>query len=350
MPPGEKCLPVNEFIALSVSIPVVDVRSPGEYAYGHMPGAVNIPLFTDDQRAEVGTIYKNKGSTQAVLRGIDLAAPGMSSKLSQALSLARNRSLLVYCWRGGMRSEAMAWLFSIGGLDALRLEKGYKAYRNHVLNELGKERKYIVLGGLTGSGKTGILKHMLNSGTQVTDLEAIASHRGSAFGALGQLTQPSSEHFANMLFDDLRSWNEDKPVWLEDESRNIGSVFMPDCFWEQMQRAPVIALMMSAETRLPRLLEEYTAFPAEQIAGSIMKISKRLGGDRTRKALDAVDMGDFATAIRITLDYYDRSYNYSLSKRPAGQVTFVHTDTDDLASNAAKVLDAARKINRKHQS
>ena len=176
-----------------------------------------------------------------------------------------------------MRSEAMAWLFSMGGMTPLLLEGGYKAYRNHILADLGRKRNFIILGGLTGSGKTQILKHMMSTGTQVTDLEGLASHKGSAFGALGQQPQPSSEHFANLLYSDLTGKNEEDPVWLEDESRNIGTVFMPDSFYDMMQSAPVIALMMSIETRMPRLLQEYASFPPEQIIASVMKISKRLG-------------------------------------------------------------------------
>lgn len=337
-------IPADEFLRLRSQMPVADVRSPGEYAYGHIPGAVNIPLFDDTQRAEVGTIFKKEGSEKAVMRGIDLAAPQMSEKLVRALKLAPDRQLLVHCWRGGMRSEAMAWLFATGGLKPLLLEGGYKAYRNHILAGLGRKRKLIILGGLTGSGKTGILSHMMAAGLQVTDLEKLASHRGSAFGALGQPAQPSSEHFANLLYDDLAGWSDDERVWLEDESRNIGTVFMPDNFYEQMQAAPVVALMMSIETRMPRLLQEYTMFPAGQIEASVMKISKRLGGDRTREALEAVRRGDYPTAIRITLEYYDKAYSYSLSRRPAGQVVYVETDTDDVADNSARVSDAALRV------
>lgn len=344
MPPDIRKLNPDEFLRLRTRIPVVDVRSPGEYSCGHIPGAVNIPLFDDSQRAEVGILYKNEGTEKAVLRGIDLAAPQMSAKLSSALELAHDRELLVHCWRGGMRSEAMAWLFSTGGITPMLLSGGYKAYRNHILTGLGRSRKYIILGGLTGSGKTEILKHMTSAGSQVTDLERLASHRGSAFGALGQPPQPSSEHFANLLYDDLSGKNDDTRIWLEDESRNIGTVFMPDGFFEQMQTAPVIALMMSIETRMPRLLQEYTSFPSDQIEASVMKISKRLGGDRTREALDAIKRDDYRTAIKITLEYYDKSYNYGLSRRPTGQVLFVETDTDDVAVNAAKVTEAALGI------
>ncbi len=337
-------IPADEFLKLRSQMSVADVRSPGEYVYGHIPGAVNIPLFDDTQRAEVGTMFKKEGSEKAVMRGIDLAAPQMSGKLARALQLAPEKQLLVHCWRGGMRSEAMAWLFATGGLKPLLLEGGYKAYRNHILAALGRKRKFIILGGLTGSGKTGILSHMMAAGQQVTDLEKLASHRGSAFGALGQPAQPSSEHFANLLFDDLAGWSDDDRVWLEDESRNIGTVFMPDNFYEQMQAAPVIALMMSIETRMPRLVQEYTLFPADQIEASVIRISKRLGGDRTREALEAVRRGDYPTAVRITLGYYDKTYNYGLSRRPAGQVVYVETDTDDVAVNAARVAAAAQSI------
>lgn len=344
MPGDVNKLPPHRFLDLSASLPVVDVRSPGEFSYGHISGAVNIPLFNDSQRAEVGTIYKNEGNLKAVIRGIDLAAPEMSDKLRRAIELAPEKFLLTYCWRGGMRSEAMAWLFSMGGLTPLLLEGGYKAYRNHILTDLSRKRNFIILGGLTGSGKTHILKYIMSSGTQVTDLEGLASHKGSAFGALGQQPQPSSEHFANLLYSDLNGKNEEDPIWLEDESRNIGAVFMPDSFYNMMQSAPVVALMMSIETRIPRLLREYASFPPEQIIASVMKISKRLGGDRTREALEAIRNGDFATAIRITLEYYDKSYYYALSKPHGRQVIYVETDTDDVSVNASKVLEAANSL------
>lgn len=373
-------LPAGEFLRMRKTTPVADVRSPGEFNTGHIPGAVNIPLFDDAQRADVGTLYKQEGNLKAVMRGIDLAAPEMSGKLRAGLSLAaagkpmQNTGstvtgrplqdpgstvtgglqagtdaaspgrLLVYCWRGGMRSEAMAWLFSLGGIEPFVMRGGYKAYRNYILEELSCERRYLILGGLTGSGKTGILKYMRSAGAQVTDLEGLASHRGSAFGALGQAPQPSSEHFANLLYDDLSVHDRENPVWLEDESRNIGTVFMPDCFYWRMQAAPVIALMMSIETRMPRLLREYTSFPPEDIIASVMKISKRLGGDRTLEAIKALRCGDYPTAIKITLQYYDKSYHYGLSKRPEGQVIYINTETDDEAVNSALVMQAAEAL------
>ena len=216
MPGRLERLDIEQFMRLRNSLPVIDVRSPAEFVMGHIPGAVSIPLFDDIQRAEVGTVYKAQGSMKAVMRGIDLAAPGMSSRLAAAVSLADRGEALVYCWRGGMRSGAMGWLFTLGEINSSILEGGYKAYRHHILEDLGKERETIILGGLTGSGKTHILRHLALLGGQVTDLEGLACHKGSAFGSLGQPPQPSTEHFANLLYDDLASKDRGKPLWLED--------------------------------------------------------------------------------------------------------------------------------------
>ncbi len=370
MSPSADKVPVTQFLALREEVPVVDVRSPAEYALGHIPGALNIPLFDDYQRAEVGTTYKEEGNLKAVLRGLELAGPSFAARLERAVAVAGSgpmaaagnepltvagngppaaaggRPLALYCWRGGMRSEAMAWLFSLGGIEPQILMGGYKAYRNHILQGVGERRSYIILGGLTGSGKTAILRQIALSGAQVADLEGLASHRGSAFGALGLPPQPSSEHFANLLYDQLSLFSSGEPVWLEDESRNIGNVFMPDNFYSQMQESPVIALMMDIETRLPRLISEYTLFPVEEVISAIMKISKRLGEERARKAITALQQNDYSTAVRIILEYYDKAYRYDLAMRPAGQVTYIDTDTDDEVVNAGLVSAAASRLIR----
>jgi tRNA 2-selenouridine synthase len=335
---------VIRFLELSEFIPVIDVRSPLEFNTGHIPGAVNIPLFNDVQRAAVGTKYKKEGRIPAILEGLKLSAPDMSGKLEQALKIAQNGKLLVHCWRGGMRSESMAWLFSLGDLETEVLEGGYKSYRQYILESLSGKRKMIVLGGMTGSSKTHILRYLKEHGQQVIDLEGIANHKGSAFGSLGQPPQPTTEHFANLLFYDWRKLLRDVPFWVEDESRNIGSVFMPDTFYLNMQDTPAIILMMSVETRLPRLLEEYSAYPPDSLKASVLKISKRLGGDNTRDALDSIDAGDFAKAIEITLYYYDKAYQFGLKKKRNENIIYVETDTDDVETNALKIIDAAKNI------
>ncbi|HBE40801.1 MAG TPA: tRNA 2-selenouridine(34) synthase MnmH [Bacteroidales bacterium] len=335
---------IQKFLELSENFPVIDVRSPSEHIYGHIPGAINIPLFDDHEREVVGTEYKNAGRVKAILKGLELAGPSLYKKLTEALKSAKTGKLLVHCWRGGMRSEAMAWLFSIGGIDTEILEGGYKSYRNHILSVLSQQRRMIILGGMTGSGKTHILKYIKNNGHQVIDLEGIANHKGSAFGALGQPPQPSSEHFANLLYDEWRHLDENMPVWLEDESRNIGNVFMPDTFYGNMLDSPAIILLMDIKTRLPELLKEYSVYPPGIIKESIMKIRKRLGGEETASAIRAVDSGDFAKAIEIILGYYDRAYLFGIKRRKPERIVYVDADTGNIEKNAGKVLEAANKI------
>jgi tRNA 2-selenouridine synthase len=335
---------INQFLEFAKTIRIADVRSPSEYISGHIPGAVNIPLFDDKEREIVGTKYKKEGRLPAILEGLALTGPSIRSRLEQALSIAPDRKLLVHCWRGGMRSEAMAWLFTMGDLEVFVLEGGYKAYRHLVLEKLSERRKTIVLGGMTGSSKTHILRFLNTMGEQVIDLEKLANHKGSAFGSLGQPPQPSTEHFANLLFTEFDKLNRDLPVWLEDESRNIGTVFMPDAFYLNMQDTPSVVLVMDIRTRLPRLMKEYSVYPPESLKASVLKISKRLGGEMTNDAIEAIDTGDFAKAIGIVLSYYDKAYLYGLRKKSSANITYVSTDTDDIEVNALKVMEAAGNL------
>jgi tRNA 2-selenouridine synthase len=250
----------------------------------------------------------------------------------------------VHCWRGGMRSETMAWLFSLGDIETKVLEGGYKAYRNYILGRLSEKRKMIVLGGLTGSSKTYILRYLKTIGQQIIDLEKLASHRGSAFGSLGEQPQPSTEQFANMLFDEWKRNDSNIPFWVEDESRSIGAVFIPDGFYETMQDTSTIVLMMDAKLRLPRLIKEYSTYPQESLKASIQRIGKRLGGDNTKDAMNAVDHSDYSKAIEITLKYYDKAYQFGLKKKNSKNLIYVETDSEDIETNAIKILDAAGRI------
>ena len=335
---------IHKFLELAETIPVIDVRSPSEFYTGHIPGAVSVPLFDDKQREAVGIKYKKEGRIRAILKGLEITGPEMHIKLQEAHKIAKENKLLVHCWRGGMRSEAMAWLFSLGDIATGVLDGGYKSYRHHVLSSLSEKRKVIILGGMTGSSKTHILRQIRNLENQVIDLEGIANHKGSAFGALGQPPQPSSEHFSNLLYDQWKLVDPGLPVWLEDESRNIGTVFIPDTFYSSMQEAATIVLLLERDKRLPRLIEEYSEYPPEMLRESILKIKKRLGGDNTADALKAVDSGDFAKAIDITLRYYDKAYIYGLSKKRSQNIVYVETETDNVEANAMKILDAAGKI------
>ena len=202
----------------------------------------------------------------------------------------------------------------------------------------------IVLGGMTGSSKTHILRFLKDTGQQVIDLEGIANHKGSAFGSLGQPPQPSTEQFANNLFNEWKKLNKELPVWVEDESRNIGSAFIPDDFYLNMQDTRAIVLLMDVKTRLPRLMEEYSVYPPESLKASIMKISKRLGGDNTHEAIEAVESGNISRAIEITLIYYDKAYMFGQKKKNPGNVIYIETDTNDIETNALKILEASNLI------
>ncbi|MBN1387982.1 MAG: tRNA 2-selenouridine(34) synthase MnmH [Bacteroidales bacterium] len=336
---------VKEFIELSGAIKIIDVRTPSEYERGHIPRSFNIPLFSDDERARVGTVYKQQNQISAIMEGLDIVGPKMSCLLKKGMQESgKEKKLLLYCWRGGSRSESMAWLFSNAGIDCTVLEGGYKAYRNHILSELGISRKLIVLGGLTGSGKTAILSELSILGEQVIDMEKLACHKGSAFGALGQDKQPSSEHFANLLHDELRKYNSDQRLFVEDESHNIGTVSITENFFSLMKEAPVIALMPDIKTRLPRLRTEYGVFGHDQLIESVQKISRKLGGDNTKKAVNAIMENDLDTAIEIVLKYYDKTYGYGLSQKPKEKVVYVESPSDDPQENAAKVKMLADKI------
>jgi tRNA 2-selenouridine synthase len=337
---------IATFLKLADKIPVIDVRSPSEFKTGHIPCAVNIPMFDDAERETVGTKYKKEGRVKAILAGLQLAGNSMHLKLEQALEISKEGRLLVHCWRGGMSSEAMAWLFSLGDIETDILDGGYKSYRHFVLDNLSVNKKIIVLGGLTGSGKTHILKYLQEIGQQVIDLEGIANHKGSAFGSLGQLAQPTSELFANLLSDKWERIDPHKYVWLEDESRNIGTVFMPEGFYLNMQKNPVIILLMDVKTRLQRLIEEYSCYSADELEASVMKISKRLGGDKAKEAVDAVKRGNFGRAIEIALYYYDKAYLFSLKRKEGKDIFYINTDTDDIETNARKIMDVAKKIEK----
>lgn len=339
-----KKIDVSAFLELSENIPVIDVRSPAEFASGHIPGAVNIPLFDDNERAVVGTKYKKEGRIPAIIEGLKLTGSSMSKKLELGLKESKEGKLLVHCWRGGMRSEAMAWLFSQGDIHTQVLEGGYKAYRNYILESFSGKHKMIVLGGMTGSSKTHILRYLRDLGEQIIDLEGLANHKGSAFGSLGQPPQPTTEQFANNLFTEWKKLDTRKPFWVEDESRNIGTVFIPDGVYWNMQNTSTIILLMDVKTRMPRLMKEYSVYPPGILKESILKISKRLGGDNTRDALAAVDAGDISKAIEISLYYYDKAYSYGLTKKKAENLIYVETDTDDIETNSRKILETARNI------
>lgn len=328
---------IDEFLELRSSIPVVDVRSPGEYLRGHIPGAVNIPLFNDEERAEVGTLYKQKGRLNAIYRGLDIIGPQMSEKVRLAQDVAIRKKILVYCWRGGMRSSSMSWLFNQVGIETQVLVGGYKSFRRRAQKQFELPFKIIVLGGMTGSGKTAILNELASMGQQVIDLEGIAHHKGSTFGGIGQKKQPTTEHFENRLFDELIKIDANQWLWLEDESHSIGSVFIPLPLFHQMRQAKTIAIERPFSVRVDRLVEEYACFPPNELSQAVSRITKRLGGDNAKVSLESIERGDYRKAIEICLKYYDKTYRYGLDKRD-NKPTLIQLDEDDPTENAQKLI------------
>ena len=309
-------LSVDDFLDKSQTLPIIDVRSPGEYDHAHIPGAVSIPLFDNDERALVGTKYKNAGKDAAVLLGLDLVGPKLAGFVKQSKKLnSQNKEVLVHCWRGGMRSGSFAWLLDTAGLTASTLVGGYKAYRSAVLASFAEPRNLIILGGKTGSGKTDILKELARQGEQIIDLEGLANHKGSTYGAIGQLPQPSTEQFENLIFRQWRTLDPTRRIWLEDESRNVGSCFVPMPLWEQMRTATVAFVDTPKNLRISRLVAEYAGIDHGLLVEATERIRKRLGGKVTKDALEALARNDYATVADLTLDYYDKAYLHGLSQR-----------------------------------
>ncbi|GAB3777692.1 tRNA 2-selenouridine(34) synthase MnmH [Spirosoma horti] len=338
-------LSVEEFLTKAHTLPIIDVRSPGEYDHAHIPGAVSIPLFDNDERAQVGTKYKNAGKDAAVLLGLNLVGPKLAGFVKQSKKLnPQDKEVLVHCWRGGMRSGSFAWLLDTAGLTASTLIGGYKAYRNEVLASFARPLNLIIIGGKTGSGKTDILKELVRQGEQIIDLEGLANHKGSSYGAIGQQTQPATEQFENKLFHTLLTLDANRRIWIEDESRNIGSCFIPMALWQQMRMAPVAFIDMPKDKRVHRLVAEYANIDHGLLIEATERIRKRLGGKVTKDALDALTRHDYATVADLTLDYYDKAYLHGLSQRNPTTLYPVDTQEDNPTQTANRLIEWANVL------
>jgi len=307
------------------TLSVADVRTPDEYGKGHIPGSVNLPLFTNEERKLVGTTYKLNGREQAVREGIELVHPKLLDYISRAFELAENKNLLLYCWRGGFRSSSLAWLFDLAGFSVFTLKGGYKSYRNHVLDLFNKPLKMIVIGGMTGSGKTELLNRLMHAGEQIINLEQLAHHKGSAFGNIGQEKQLSNEQFENNLAGVIMKLNHERPVWIEDESRHIGFNQVPSGLYRQIRNSLAICLLTDRNKRIERLIEDYAHYSKDELKQSVMKISKKLGGLNTTKAIDSLMNDRYHEIVEIVLTYYDKTYEYSLRQRDPENVIFYST-------------------------
>jgi tRNA 2-selenouridine synthase len=313
---------------------VVDVRSPGEFAHAHIPGAHNLPLFDDGERAEIGTLYKQQGRRAAVQRGLELVGPRLA-KLGAGLQTlqasAPEAPLGLHCWRGGMRSESMAWLATRLELPVVLLDGGYKAFRRWALNLFEQPWPIRLLGGRTGCGKTDLLLALRCRGVAVVDLEGLAHHRGSSFGHLGLPPQPSSEQFENAIALELHRQRQAAEIWLEAESNQVGRCRVPAALWRQMASAPALEIRRPLEARVAQLVTLYGQQDAAGLAEATQRIARRLGPQRTATALEAIARRDWATACRQMLDYYDRCYDHDLNSHAVTALELGNAGVDQSA-------------------
>jgi tRNA 2-selenouridine synthase len=329
--------------------PVVDVRSPGEFHQGHIPGATNLPLLSDEDRAAVGTTYRQQGRQPAISLGLRLVGPRLESlgvQLQRALTGWEQAAVLrIHCWRGGLRSSSMAWLAGVLGLPVLLLDGGYKRYRHWALEQFEKPWPLTVLAGRTGTGKTDLLLAMAAAGIAVVDLEALAHHRGSSFGGLGLPPQPTCEHYENRLALALWNLRGSTVIWIEAESAQVGRCRIPAGLWRQMGAASAVEISRPLGERLERLVAVYGQQGGELLHQATERIARRLGPQRTGAALAAIAREDWSAACLEMLDYYDRCYDHEVSRREARGL--VKLDLEGLSDDeAARRLVATASLGR----
>lgn len=337
-----KEISVNE--ALNLNLPIVDVRSPGEYNHGHITGAINIPLFSDEERADLGTIFKNVSPDSAIQKGYFYVEPKLDKLTENAARLSKDKNLIIHCWRGGMRSRSFAkHLVDNEFNNIFVVQGGYKAYRNYALDTFDSNFKINLLGGYTGSGKTFILKELQKMGEQIINLEDLAHHKGSTFGGIGQAPQHTTEQFENNLHYELLKINASKTLWIEDESHNIGRNEIPHNFFIQMQNSKLIFLDIPQAERAKHLVDEYSVCNNQKLADSIIHISKRLGGLNVKNAMMYLENDNYFEVAMISLTYYDKSYFKLMISRDSKRVLTIKSADTNHVNNAKLVLQIAKQ-------
>jgi tRNA 2-selenouridine synthase len=325
---------------------VLDVRSPAEFQHAHIPGATNLPLFSDEERAIIGTLYKQTSRESAIKEGLDFFGPKMRNMVETVESLLSNpehplrKEVFVHCWRGGMRSMAVAWLLDMYGFKVTVLQGGYKGFRNWVLQQFKKEYPFTIVGGNTGTGKTRILYSLQKMGYTMIDLEALAHHKGSAFGNIGMPTQPSQEMFENKLASALFQCRNSDVIWVEDESQRIGDVNIPSDLWQCLIKKNICFIQLPFDLRLDNIVREYGNLERERLVNAVIRIRKRLGGLETQNTINHLIDDNITEAFRILLRYYDKFYEKSLSRKDnvTSQLKLIESAINDPDENAVKII------------
>ena len=319
---------------------LIDVRSPDEYYKGHMPNSINIPIFDNEERCIIGKKYKISGREVAVREGFKIIERKIDKLIKEftlikekffnsALSKFPNdKNIKIYCARGGMRSLSMFWLLEKFKYSCITLNGGYKNYRNWVLNSFQEKQNIIVIGGKTGTRKTKMLHKLKSLNYQILDFETLACHRGSSFGGLGMIKQPTNEQYENLLSEDLYKFNKKKFIFVEAESPNIGKNRIPHEFYKQMKNSKRIEIKRDERIRIKELINTYSKYKKNDLKESVLKISKRLGPQRTKSAIDSIENEDGVTVCKSVLDYYDKCYEHELKDKKDVKFLDVKFKTD----------------------
>jgi len=301
---------------------IIDVRSEGEFAEDHIPGAVSMPVLNDRERDEIGTMYKQVGAFEAKRRGAALVARNIAAHIDAHLGdMPRDFCPLVYCWRGGQRSGAMARILSEIGWKVTLLEGGYKTYRKAILDGLDalpSTLRVIMLRGRTGTAKTRILRAAKEAGAQIIDLEGLARHRGSLLGPEPGRPQPSQRHFESHLFAAMQQLDPTRPVFIEAESNKIGDLHVPRALWHRMREAPALQVVAPLAARVNFLLADYDHIIAEpdRLKPLLSWVVTRIGHERVEDWRSCVDTGNWSGFVRRVLeDHYDPAYDRSAAAR-----------------------------------
>jgi tRNA 2-selenouridine synthase len=333
---------VEEFLNLGEKHPIIDVRSPLEYNDGHISNAVNVPLFDNDERVQVGTTYVQTGREEAVELGLEFALPKLSliyKSVKELIKDKNERKVLLHCWRGGMRSASVASFLEICGVEVFLLVGGYKSFRRELMNSFEKDVSLSVIGGMTGSGKTDLLKELADSGHQVIDLEGLANHMGSAFGGIRRV-QPTSEQFTNEIYHIWRKFDFSKPIFIEDESINIGKCVLPESLYEKMRTACLIVIENTKENRVKRIVRDYGAFDKTELVNSCNLIKNKLGAELYNNAVNFIETNDISAAVSLLLDYYDKKYDKGIKRRGSNMIKIKFDENE----NFALLIDELTKI------
>ena len=344
IPESRTRLPAN-VADLAAFDAIIDVRSPGEFAEDHIPGAINLPVLSDAERARVGTLYKQVSSFEAKKVGAALVSRNIAQHLDAWFAdKPKSYRPLVVCWRGGSRSGSLTHVLQKIGFAAMQLDGGYKAYRRHVVAELARLPgllHYRVVCGPTGSGKSRLLQALADQGAQVLDLEGLAAHRGSLLGALPDQLQPSQKYFESAVWSALNRFDPSRPVYVESESKKIGALRVPDALITAMRASACVRLEVPLAARVRLLAEDYAHFLTDPalINGQLAHLTALRGLDTIAAWQALANRQEWGELVTTLLEqHYDPAYLKSLSNNYAAAPTDQTFNTDDLSATGMQQL------------